>query len=72
MGPEVLPGLPDVAPVQLSPFVPVTVLDETFEMLQYSRLHDGRPSGVLASTPGPHEREIDLSAEGVGCRVSAP
>ena len=34
MGPEVFPGLPEVAPVQLSPFVPVTEHEETFEMFQ--------------------------------------
>jgi hypothetical protein len=28
---------PEVAPVQLSPFVPVTVHDETFEMFQINR-----------------------------------
>jgi hypothetical protein len=38
MGPDVFPGLPEVEPVPLSPFVPVTVHDETFEMFQNIRV----------------------------------
>jgi hypothetical protein len=37
MGPDVLPELPDVAPLHVSLFVPVTVHDETFEMFQINR-----------------------------------
>ena len=38
MGPDVLPGLPEVEPLHVSLFVPVTVHDETFEVFQKMRV----------------------------------
>ena len=38
MGPELLPGFPDVEPFQLSPLLPVTVQFEMFEMFQKMRV----------------------------------